>query len=195
MRRKRCWLPTRSSEFLRSWTRPELRSVYLTCFHFDQTLRIMEGKAELLSHTSMLQQDEKLRESIRDEMKAELDSQKEAYLRAALEDERKRLREEFADADPKRVASRLRIAQLEREIEVEGLRNELQTEKRRARSALEKVALGFEAELLKVRRERDDAKQKLAAATLDIAHLLKRNAELERELVTLVYPGEKETKK
>jgi len=155
----------------------------------------MEGKAELLSHTSMLQQDEKLRESIRDEMKAELDSQKEAYLRAALEDERKRLREEFADADPKRVASRLRIAQLEREIEVEGLRNELQTEKRRARSALEKVALGFEAELLKVRRERDDAKQKLAAATLDIAHLLKRNAELERELVTLVYPGEKETKK
>ena len=144
----------------------------------------------------MLQQDENLRDSIREEMKAEFESEKEAYLTAALEEERKKLREEFADADPKKVATQLRIAQLEREIEVEGLRNELRAEKIRARGALKEVALGFEDELRKARRERDEAKQKLASATRDIAHLLKRNAELEREIVKLVYPGgERETKK
>ena len=148
-----------------------------------------------MSQTALLQQDEKLRESIRKEMVDEFESQKQEYLNSALRTEREKLREEFRDADPKKVATQMRIAELEREIEVEGLQNELQLEKRRARHALQQVALGFEQELLKVRQERDDAREKLASATRDIAHLLKRNAELEKELVSLVYPAGNEMKK
>lgn len=167
--------------------------------------KLVEERAEMVSKSAVLQEDEKLRKAIQDDERQKMEVLKEEFLASELEKERERIRQEAID-DKQRLEERYagsadwfekekllqnqiatheqKITKLQHKIiNMRSTHAQSQREtKKQLQTYLDDLSTTFDSEKSVMDKKYHQAIQIITQAKMDIEYLTKRNIQLERDL-------------